>query len=72
MINARFVKPIDKELLEELAKTHRLAVTMEENVRTGGFGNHVLEYVNDRELPMRVLNVSLPDEYQAWQCKSPL
>ena len=63
LINARFVKPIDEALLEELAKTHKLAVTMEENVRTGGFGDHVLEYVNDRELPMRVLNVSLPDEY---------
>ena len=63
LINARFVKPIDEALLEELAKTHKLAVTMEENVRTGGFGDHVLEYVTDRELPMRVLNVSLPDEY---------
>ena len=63
LVNARFVKPIDEALLEELAKTHKLAVTMEENVRTGGFGDHVLEYVTDRELPMRVLNVSLPDEY---------
>lgn len=63
LVNARFVKPIDEELLEELAKSHRLAVTMEENVRNGGFGDHVLEYVSDRELSMQVLSVALPDEY---------
>ena len=63
LVNARFVKPIDEELLEELAKSHRLAVTMEENVRNGGFGDHVLEYVSDREFPMQVLSVALPDEY---------
>lgn len=63
LVNVRFVKPIDEELLEELAKSHRLAVTMEENVRNGGFGDHVLEYVSDRELPMQVLSVALPDEY---------
>ncbi len=63
LVNVRFVKPIDEEMLEELAKTHTLAVTMEENVRTGGFGDHVLEYVSDRELPMKILNVALPDEY---------
>ena len=63
LINVRFVKPIDEELLEDLAKNHRLAVTMEENVRNGGFGDHVLEYVSDRELPLQVLNVALPDEY---------
>ena len=63
LVNARFVKPIGEELLEGLAKSHRLAVTMEENVRNGGFGDHVLEYVSDRELPMQVLSVALSDEY---------
>lgn len=63
LVNVRFVKPLDEELVEELAKTHSLAVTMEENVRNGGFGDHVLEYVSDRELPMQVLNIALPDEY---------
>ena len=63
LVNVRIVKPIDEELLEDLAKNHRLAVTMEENVRNGGFGDHVLEYVSDRELPLQVLNVALPDEY---------
>lgn len=63
LVNARFVKPLDEEAIEELAVQHRLLVTLEENVRSGGVGDRVLEYVNDRELPMEVLNISLPDEY---------
>ncbi len=63
LINARFVKPVDEEMLDELAKQHKLLVTLEENVRNGGFGDHVLEYVNDRNLDLKVLNIALPDEY---------
>lgn len=63
LVNARFVKPIDTEALEELAKEHRLFVTMEENVRSGGYGEKVRDYVQDRELPVKVLCVALPDEY---------
>ena len=63
LVNVRFVKHIDEELMEDLSKNHRQAVTKEENVRNGGFGDHVLEYVSDRELPLQVLNVALPDEY---------
>lgn len=63
LVNARFVKPLDEEAIEELARRHKLVVTLEENVRSGGFGDRVLEYVNDRELSLAVLNVSLPDEY---------
>ena len=37
-VNARFVKPLDTELLDELAKDHKLFVTVEENVKNGGFG----------------------------------
>ena len=44
LINARFVQPLDTGLLEELPKSHRLLVTMEENVQSGGFGEHVLQY----------------------------
>ena len=63
LINARFVKPIDEQMLEEVARQHKLLVTLEENVRNGGFGDHVLEYVNDRGFDMKVLNIALPDEY---------
>lgn len=63
LINARFVKPIDEERIMELAKTHRLLVTIEENVRYGGFGEKVLEFVNDKGLDVEVLILALPDDY---------
>jgi 1-deoxy-D-xylulose-5-phosphate synthase len=63
LVNARFVKPIDEDLIEDLAVNHKLLVTLEENVRSGGYGEKVLDYVSDRGLKVKVLNVSIPDEY---------
>lgn len=63
LVNARFAKPIDEETIAELSKRHKLIVTMEENVRSGGFGERVLDYVTFRELQSRVMIVALPDDY---------
>ncbi len=63
LINARFVKPLDKEMLRKISKGHRLAVVIEENVQTGGFGEHVLEYISSENLPVKVLTLALPDTY---------
>ena len=63
LVNARFVKPIDTEVLDMLSADHKLLVTMEENVRSGGYGEKVMDYVVEQELPVRLLNISLPDEY---------
>ena len=63
LINARFVKPLDTELLDELAKTHSLFVTIEENVLTGGFGEQVMDYVSRAALDVYVRNIGIPDEY---------
>ena len=63
LINARFVKPLDEQCLMRAAASHRLIVTLEENVRTGGFGDHVLEFLNDIGSEVRVINIALPDEY---------
>ncbi len=63
LINARFVKPIDEEALSIAAEKHSLIVTMEENVLSGGYGEKVLDYVTGNRLPVRVLNIALPDEY---------
>lgn len=63
LVNGRFVKPIDGESLYMLSKTHSLFVTMEENVRSGGYGEKVLDYITDRNLGIRMLNISIPDEY---------
>lgn len=63
LINARFVKPIDEEMIDELVKTHKLLVTIEENVQTGGYGEHVLEYVSRKGYDVKVLILALPDKY---------
>lgn len=63
IINARFVKPVDEEMLNYLAKDHQLVVTMEENVRSGGFGEKVMEYYNDIHADVHVMQVALPDDY---------
>ena len=63
LINARFLKPLDCDMLEEAAKDHRLLVTIEEGILTGGFGEQVLCQVQKRRLPLHVLNIGLPDEY---------
>ncbi len=63
LLNARFVKPIDAQAVWDLAGEHKLLVTMEENVRSGGYGEKVLDYVTERGLPVHILNISIPDEY---------
>ena len=63
LVNARFVKPLDTEIIKELSKEHRLLVTMEENVRSGGYGEKVRDFVEDHEIPVHLLTIALPDEY---------
>ena len=63
IINARFAKPLDEELLRKLARDHSLIVTMEENVYIGGMGEQVREFVDSQELGARVLSIALPDDY---------
>ena len=63
LVNARFVKPLDTGLLEELAKDHSLFVTIEENVLTGGFGAQVMEYVSRASLGVHVRNIGITDDY---------
>ncbi len=63
LANARFVKPFDKELVDQLSKKHRLIVTMEENVLQGGFGLPVTAYIHEHYPQVKVLNIALPDAY---------
>ena len=63
LVNARFVKPLDTEMLEKLAEDHSLFVTIEENVLAGGFGERVLDYVNRAKLNVRVRSVGISDDY---------
>jgi 1-deoxy-D-xylulose-5-phosphate synthase len=60
LADARFVKPLDTELLERLAAGHRRIVTIEENVLAGGFGSAVLEHLGGRA---EVVRFGLPDAF---------
>ena len=63
LINARFVKPVDEEMLRKLTVEHRLIVTLEENVLEGGFGEHVSEFYEEIGSDVQVMNIALPDAY---------
>jgi len=63
VVDARFVKPLDTALLDELAATHARIVTIEENVLCGGFGSAVAEYLADTDV--RVRRFGLPDRFVA-------
>lgn len=63
LVNARFVKPIDEELLRSFADTYELVVTLEENVKDGGFGERVLAFADEEDLPFGVEIIALPDRF---------
>ena len=63
LVNARFVKPLDQEAIRTLQAEHQLLVTMEENVKSGGFGEAVLEYLNEIKSQTRAMVIALPDDY---------
>jgi 1-deoxy-D-xylulose-5-phosphate synthase len=63
VVNMRFIKPLDTDLILELAKTHTTLVTIEENVIAGGAGSAVNEFLAKQRILMPVLNIGLPDEF---------
>lgn len=63
LVNMRFVKPIDEALILELAKTHDVFVTVEENVLAGGAGEAVNRFLQSQKILMPVLNLGLPDYF---------
>ena len=63
LVNARFAKPVDMDMVKRLLSTHRILVTLEENVERGGFGQVVSCYAQSRGASCRVVNIALPDAY---------
>lgn len=63
LVNARFVKPIDEDLIGKACDDHKLFVTMEENVASGGFGEKVREFLDRKEMKKALYTVCIPDEY---------
>lgn len=64
LVNVRFVSPIDCEMLDEVLGEHNTLITIEENVRTGGFGQQVSDYIcKYNKQGVRHINFSVPDEF---------
>ena len=63
VVNARFVKPFDRDAVRRLAGEYRLVVTMEENVCTGGFGEQVQSYLASEGIHTPVLRAAIPDMF---------
>ena len=61
VVNVRFVKPVDEEMLEEVVQRHSLVIPMEEGVITGGFGEYVAAWCQNREVSVHP--VALPDKF---------
>jgi 1-deoxy-D-xylulose-5-phosphate synthase len=61
VVDARFVKPLDLELLKTEAEAHRFVVTVEEHVLLGGFGSAVTEALTRLDVQMPILMIGLPD-----------
>ncbi|MFK5915685.1 MAG: 1-deoxy-D-xylulose-5-phosphate synthase [Woeseiaceae bacterium] len=63
LVNMRFVKPLDEELLLKMAAEHDVLVTLEDNVVMGGAGSAVNEYLIQQQCRNRMLNLGLPDTF---------
>lgn len=63
VVNARFVKPMDENILSQLCTRYPLFVTVEDNVVTGGFGSGVLEWLSKRGILKKVLMIGVPDRF---------
>ena len=63
LVNARFAKPIDTEYIHVASSDHKLFVTMEENVASGGLGEKVRAYIDDNRLDCNVLQIAIPDKF---------
>lgn len=63
VVNMRFIKPLDTELLGEMARTKKLLITAEENVLAGGFGSAVAEYLADHGIEVPLLRFGIPDRF---------
>ena len=63
IVNARFLKPMDEELLSELLKTHSKVVTIEDNIVSGGFGSRINKFIIDNNYNVKIENIGIPDKF---------
>ena len=62
-VDLRFVKPLDEDLILQVARTHHTLVTLEDGARQGGIGSAVLELLADQGIATRVVRLGLPDHF---------
>ena len=63
IINMRFIKPLDTEMLDDISVRHNKIVTLEESSLVGGFGSGILEYYNEKNYKNDILRIGLPDKF---------
>ena len=63
IINARFIKPLDSELIFEICQNHKNIITIEEGVLSGGFGSAVSTFLHDNGLGNRLHRLGIPDRF---------
>ena len=63
LVNARFAKPFDEQCILDLSDNHRMLVTLEENVLSGGLGEHISTFVQQEGIDMDVINIAIPNAY---------
>ena len=63
IVNARFLKPMDEELLHDLLKNHSKVVTIEDNVISGGFGSRINKFIIDNNYNVKIENIGIPDKF---------
>jgi 1-deoxy-D-xylulose-5-phosphate synthase len=63
VVDMRFVKPLDEALVMQLARSHDVLVTLEENTIAGGAGSAVSEFLSSHDMAMPVLHLGLPDAF---------
>ncbi|MEJ2619763.1 MAG: 1-deoxy-D-xylulose-5-phosphate synthase [Candidatus Thiodiazotropha sp.] len=63
LVNMRFIKPLDERLVREMATSHEILVTIEENVIQGGAGSAVNEFLAAEAIQVNLINLGLPDRY---------
>ena len=63
IVNARFIKPLDYNMIDKLSKQHSLIITIEEGVINGGFGSAISEYLHDKSLDNHLVRMGVPDKF---------
>ncbi len=63
LVNMRFIKPLDEAMLRKAAENCAHIVTVEDNLRRGGFGSKVMEFYGDKGIQADILNLAFPDKY---------